>query len=114
MTRTPTRSARATVDAAMSEESLLLVITEALTLFGWRWSHVRRSDRALTMGHKGLPDVVAARKERNGLAEVLFIELKSDKGQLSEDQWAWRLAIPAYQYRLWGPVDLDAALEELR
>ncbi len=104
-------TARATLDRAMSEESLLQAITDALTLYGWRWTHSRRSDKALTMGHAGVPDVIAARDGR-----VLFLELKSQNGALSADQWAWLHELPNSRDCSWQvvrPADLDELLAEL-
>jgi hypothetical protein len=111
----------------MTEDDLLAAITDALTLYGWRWTHPRRSDKALTMGHSGAPDIIAARK---GI--VYFIELKSARGRLDAEQFAWmsalgwpqrpqgeveRTAPPGaderIRLRVWWPEDLDAALREL-
>lgn len=44
---------------AMTEDELLAAVTDALTLFGYRWTHHRRSDRAQLMGQPGFPDVFA-------------------------------------------------------
>jgi len=103
------------MDRATTEDDLLTAITEALTLYGYRWHHVRRSDKALQMGHAGFPDICAA---RNGL--VWFIELKSEKGSLDSEQFAWSIAVEPWtdasehvRWRVWHPSDLDAALQEL-
>ena len=93
----------------MSEDELLSAITEGLTLVSWRWTHTRRSDKALTMGHQGVPDIIAAKRGR-----VLFLELKSAGGTLTQDQLAWRLEMPpnsrAVTYLTVYPADLDAVL----
>lgn len=104
---------------AATEDELLVAITDALSFFGWRWSHVRRSDRAITMGHQGVLDITAARYPR-----VLFIELKSETGQLTTEQMAWVLAIagqnpaerqPGHpEIYVWRPSDLDRALAILK
>lgn len=105
--------ARKAIDKAMSEDELLAAITEALTLFGWRWTHSRRSDKAIVMGHPGVPDIIAVRRGR-----VKFIELKTEKGQLTQEQWAWLHETEpngfAVAWHLWRPSDLDAALVLLR
>ena len=90
-----TSDARATLNRAMTEEELLTGVTEALELYGYVWTHSRRSDKALTMGHQGVPDVIAARKGR-----VVFLELKTEKGQLSGQQWAWWNAIDPANFQL--------------
>lgn len=104
---------------ATTEEELLLAVTEAMSFFGWRWTHTRRSDKALTMGDPGVPDIIAARHPR-----VLFVELKSETGKLTTEQMAWVLAIagqkpderlPGHpQIYVWRPSDLDRAIETLR
>lgn len=68
----------------MTEQELLTAITEAATLYGWRWHHIRRSDKAVQQGHAGFPDLVLARE-----GKVLFLELKAAKGVVSDDQWQW-------------------------
>lgn len=69
---------------SMTEDELLIAITEAAQLLGWRWTHHRRSDRALVMGHKGQPDVLLAKGGR-----TLYLELKDATGVVTSDQWAW-------------------------
>lgn len=104
-----------TLNREMTEDQLLTAITEALTLYGWRWVHFRRSDKAQMMGHAGFPDICAA---RDGMTR--YLELKSHQGQVSDDQHAWLKAIdPFYGSRGSGvwvirPRDLDWLLETLR
>ena len=97
-------TARQTLAAAMTEDSLLTAVTEALTAHGWRWHHSRRSDKALTMGHPGFPDICAA---RNGRA--LFLELKTEKGRVAPEQREWLDAIdsPAVRAFVIRPSGLD-------
>ena len=108
-----TRTARQTMDRATPEDALLTASTDALTYTGWRWTHTRRSDKALTMGHPGVPDIIAAKPGR-----VLFLELKSETGQLTSEQWAWLHACEPRSHRvMWmvvRPSDLDRVVEELR
>ena len=54
----------------MNEDELLIGVTDALTLGGWLWTHVRRSDLAITQGSPGVPDLWAVHYERR-----LFIAL---------------------------------------
>jgi VRR-NUC domain len=75
---------RARLARAMTEDELLQAITEAATLTGWRWTHVRRSDLGILQGHQGFPDLVLARRGR-----VLFLELKAHDGRLAPNQVAW-------------------------
>jgi hypothetical protein len=94
----------------MTEAELLQGITEALTLAGWTWTHIRRSD-GVTMGDPGLPDIIATNSSR-GL--VLAWELKADRGQLTIDQWAWQRGFRAavtVDARVIRPADYDRALD---
>ena len=96
-----------TLAAHISEDELLAAITDAATLYGWRWHHVRRSDRALQMGHPGFPDLTLAKNE-----VVLFWELKGNKGKLSPDQEDWLVELP--NGTVVYPYMLDWAIEQLR
>ena len=73
---------------AMTEDELLQAVTDAATFMGWRWHHIRRSDKALQMGHSGFPDLVLARA-----GVVVFLELKRLNGIPTPDQLAWLDAI---------------------
>lgn len=109
----PPMTAKRVMEKATSEDDLLTAITEALTWYGWKWTHSRRSDKAITMGHNGVPDIIAVRKGR-----VKFIELKSETGEITPAQWDWlHEAEPQcwhVSWHLWRPSDLDAALATLR
>lgn len=93
----------------MTEAELLEGITDALTIAGWRWTHIRRSD-GVTQGFAGLPDVIAASPTRN---VVLAWELKTDRGSVDLDQLAWMLALdgPGVDARIIRPPMYDAALQ---
>lgn len=93
----------------MTEDELLAGIGEALTLAGWCWTHIRRSD-TITMGMTGLPDIIACHVMRD---VVLAWELKSETGQLSTDQAGWLRAIrnACVDARVIRPADYDAALQ---
>lgn len=93
----------------MTEDELLLGIIEALGFGGWTYTHIRRSD-GVTVGHPGLPDIIAAHPDRH---LAIAWELKSDVGRLSPDQWRWQLAlaeIPGVDCRVIRPIDYDRAL----
>lgn len=93
---------------SMTEDELLDGITEALTLAGWRWTHIRRSD-TITMGSSGLPDIIAAHVMRD---DVLAWELKSAHGQLTPDQLGWLIVLGSkVDARVIRPADYDKALE---
>lgn len=92
----------------MTEDELLAGITEALTIAGWRWTHIRRSD-GITMGNAGLPDIIAVHPARG---DVLLWELKSSRGVVSHDQVAWLAASAERRVdaRIVRPADYDEAL----
>lgn len=77
---------------AMSEDELLEGITDALTVGGWLWHHLRRSDLALQQGRSGWPDIVALHPERG---EVFVAELKAQRGRLEPAQQEWLDAFSA-------------------
>ena len=109
----------------MTEAELLAGITDALTIAGWRWMHIIRSD-GVTQGHSGWVDVTAVHPTR---ALLLLWELKGDGGVLSHEQVGWivplatiatrvrerviALAGPAGELvdaRVLWPADYDTAL----
>lgn len=82
----------------MTEKQLQSAIVDCARLLGWRTYHTydsRRSD-------PGFPDLTLARGTR-----LVFAELKSAKGRLSEAQAEWKAALelagaPVY---VWRPED---------
>jgi hypothetical protein len=99
---------RAILDRAASEEEVLLAVTEALSWHGYRWTHIRRSDKALTMGSPGLPDLIAVRGPR-----LIAAELKAERGRFTADQSAWLDALVRVEEvdaRVVRPSTLDAFL----
>lgn len=89
----------------MSEAELQRAVIECARALGWRVAHFRpaqtRAGRWVTpvsADGAGFPDLVLA---RNGV--VLFVELKTEKGRMSDEQAKWRLALPAMF--LWRPAD---------
>ncbi len=93
----------------MSEDELFAGITQALTLAGWRWMHIRRSD-GVTVGDSGWPDVIAAHPDR-GI--VLALELKDAKLQPTVDQLAWILSLDnrTVVAQVVRPADYDRMLD---
>lgn len=99
--------------AELSEEDLQARILQAAELYGWRAAHFRpartaKGWRTPMSGHPGLPDLVLA---RDGV--VLLAELKSRRGQPTDDQKLWLDALGAHA-RLWRPADWPAIQNELR
>ena len=74
----------------MTESELLDVVLETAALFGWRSAHFRPAmtkhgwRTAVSGDGKGFPDLTMVRGDR-----IIFAELKSRRGQMSDDQWDW-------------------------
>ena len=89
----------------MSENDLLKCVLNLAKLYGWRTYHARpamtaKGYRTPVQGDgKGFPDLVLAKQGR-----VIFAELKSAKGTLTDAQQEWRGVL--YQYaHVWRPTD---------
>lgn len=117
-------------DGSLSEAAWQTQVTNLATFYGWRLYHTHRSDRSPA----GFPDLVLIRPP-----ELIFAELKTDKGRLKPEQAAWledlelvRQAVtdlrqnaeagyagisPEYaaavDVYLWRPADFDEVLERL-
>lgn len=93
------------------------VITLA-RLYGWRVHHVRPGmtsrGRWLTnvQGNVGFPDLVLAH-DKHG---VIFAELKSDTGRLTEEQkdWLYTLNVTGHEAWVWRPAQLENITNRLR
>ena len=98
----------------MTEQQLLDAIVQAAKLHGWMVAHFRpaltaKGWRTPMQGDPGFPDLVLARK-----GEVLFLELKSQKGRMTEAQTAWHYELGIARAHLVLPEDLDDVLCMLR
>lgn len=96
------------LDRSVSEDDLLAFVAECLTLYKWLWNHPHDSRRS----NPGLPDIVATRGGR-----VIFCELKSQVGRVSQAQEAWLAELrknSCVETYLWRPSDMRAIAETLR
>jgi hypothetical protein len=100
----------------VTEREFQTAVTDALSVFGWRWTHFRPATtakgwRTPISGAKGFPDVVAVRDGR-----VLFLELKTEAGRLTHDQRQWlaELELTGGEAHCWRPSDWPAIEETLR
>lgn len=89
---------------AMSEDQLQTIVMETAKLLGWVVVHhrpARTADgwRTAIQGQKGFPDLVLARD-----GEVMFRELKRQKGKPDEGQIIWLEALGEYG-GIWRPAD---------
>ena len=87
----PSRPVRA---APLTERAFQARVLDLAKLYGWMVFHPYSSRRSTA----GFPDLVLARH-----GQVLFVELKTDTGQLSVAQRQWRDALP--DARCWRPRD---------
>ena len=88
-----------------TEAEFQRLVVEAAQLHGWHVAHFRPARTqsggwATPMqGDKGFPDLVMARGGR-----VIFAELKSEKGRLTDEQRSWMGALtgrPEYSWNTW-------------
>lgn len=103
---------RAVLAKAVTEDDLLTTITQAATWYGWRWTHIRRSDKAQQMGHSGWPDLFLT---KNGTAYA--IELKRHGNRPTPDQHVWLAEldkVPGITAYVVLPDLLDWFLDKLR
>lgn len=96
----------------ISEKAFTAQVIELARRLGWKAAHFRpgiQGRRYVTamQGDVGFPDLVLA---RNG--KVLFAELKSESGRLSEAQLDWANTLRTL--RIWRPRDIDLIEAELR
>jgi VRR-NUC domain len=100
----------------MSEAEFQRTVCEALRVLGWRYCHFRpgRSSkgwRTPLTRDAGYPDITAVRADR-----VLFVELKAEKGRLSDEQGRWlaALGLAGQEVHCWRPSDWDVIEATLR
>ena len=105
---------RDVIAKAMTEDELLsCVVDMARKQYGWRVAHFRpartnKGYRTLMQGDPGFPDLVLAKEGR-----VLFVELKSERGELSAEQEAWLFDLDE-QAKVWRPSDwLNNSIERI-
>jgi len=120
-----TRTPRARLAPGPTETEFLVMVTELATIYGWRWAHFRvartehgwRTPVSGPLG-KGHPDLMLSR-ERDG--RMIFAEIKTNTGRLSEDQaivlghymgvsrrHGWLQAV------VWRPRDFDEIVAALK
>lgn len=91
----------------MTEAELQNAVIDLAHLLHWRVAHFRpaRTEtgwRTPMQGDRGFPDLVLANGDL-----VVFAELKSDRGQVTDDQREWLTAVnvPGVLAVVWRPVD---------
>jgi hypothetical protein len=92
----------------MTEDDLLRAVLDLAKVYGWRTYHARlaitaKGYRTPVQGDgKGFPDLLMVKG-----ADLLAIELKSDKGRPSAEQQDWLAAFGpiALESNIWRPAD---------
>ena len=100
----------------MNESDFLKSVIDLAHLCGWKVAHFRpaKTERGwrtpVQADGAGFPDLVLVRDR------VIFAELKSEKGKLSDAQWAWKDAIQRAggEYYIWRPSEWENAVDILR
>ena len=93
---------------AISERDLTAYVRDVARMLGWRRYHTWLSKHSPA----GFPDEVLVRRGR-----LVFAELKSASGKLSDEQRAWLedlRAVPGLEVYVWRPKDMEAIAEVLR
>jgi hypothetical protein len=92
----------------LTEKAFLAQVRELARLFGWLEFHPYDSRRSTP----GYPDLFMVRPPR-----LIFAELKSDTGRVTEAQRAWLETLgqcPGVEVYVWRPGDFDAIVERLQ
>ena len=84
----------------VSEAEFQAAVVQLAKTLGWHWHHAHDSRRT----EAGFPDLVLVRQ-----GELLFVELKTDRGRLSRAQAEWRDVLQSCgaAWHLWRPSDWD-------
>lgn len=100
----------------ITEKQFSKQLEDLFKLFGWKYSHTYEQTHYARRSTKGFPDYVAV---RDGL--IIFAELKSEKGKLTEEQEAWIKELGAVEKHslgvmvfVWRPSDINKIVEILR
>ncbi len=103
----------------ISENEFQKQVLQLAKLLGWRSAHFRpgitasgRHITAVSGDGKGFPDLVLVRAKR-----LLFVELKTNSGEMSEDQISWMadLFLTGVEVKVWTPKmwsDIKSELEK--
>jgi hypothetical protein len=111
------RQAQVQMRLRITEAVWMDQVIEAARLFGWKLHHDRpaqtgRGWRTAIQGDAGFPDLVLVRGER-----CLFVELKPERGSLSQNQKGWLDAlrgVAGIETYVWRPGMWDEVVTALR
>ena len=89
----------------MTEAELKRAILDLAYRQGWEVFHMPATNIRGSQG-RGYPDLTLARRHT-----VLFMELKTDTGKVSADQWRWGIALP--DWYVIRPADWNSGRVEI-
>ena len=94
----------------LSEKAFESQVKDLAKIHGWRYYHTWRSIHSPA----GFPDVVMVKPPR-----VIFAELKSEHGKLSQEQEEWlfdiaNCKVDTVEAYLWRPSDLESIVDIIR
>jgi hypothetical protein len=91
-----------------SEKEFMKRVVGLAKLTGWLCYHTFDSRRS----SPGFPDLVLVRPP-----DIIFAELKNNKGKLSDKQWVWHETLkqcPGVSFYLWRPQDWESVIDILQ
>lgn len=103
---------RTTKPQEVTEKQFTAQVIELAKLLSYQVYHPFLSIRS----EPGWPDLSLAREERDGTARLIFLELKSERGKLTEAQEKWLALlgkVPEVVARAARPSDWDEIVELL-
>jgi hypothetical protein len=91
----------------LTERDLQSLVLDVARLAGWKHYHTHNSKHSPS----GFPDLVLA----HPLHGVIFVELKSEQGKVSEKQRSWlsTLSMAGATYYVWRPSDWNEIVRTL-
>ena len=92
--------------ATVLEKDLQAQLVALVEMLGGLSYHTYDSRRSVA----GYPDLTIVTRDRR----LIFAELKVEKRQPTDHQWAWLRALPNHQAYLWRDTDWDDAVRIIR
>ena len=91
----------------VTERELQRVIVDYI--YRGRWDYYHTANPRFSL--RGFPDLVIIRPP-----EILFVELKAERGRVSPEQKAWldQLEACGLETHVWRPSDIPEAIERLK
>ena len=96
-----------------SEQDFQKQVQQVAQMYGWLTFHAtpHAVGTAWRTDGRGFPDLVLAHRDHG----VIFAELKTERGRLSDGQKDWAAAIVGHvEYYCWRPSQLSSIMRRLR